>query len=498
MGRSLLAAAGSPVALDLPLVLDRGGVSLQSQLTEQLRRAINAGQLAGGTRLPSSRTLAATLGVSRNVVVAAYDELFAEGYVTGRHGSGTFVEHDLPLQPQRRPAPGTAAHRWLRPPPVPPATHDRFIAEEPGQIVFRVGMPATTFIPPEVWRQVWRAVGGLVPPAHYGETAGERELRDALAQWVGRARGIACRAEDVVITTGAVQSLDLIARATLARGDRVAFEEPGYPTARRLLEAHGAVIAPVPVDDDGIRVGRLPAGPGAPPLVYVTPSHQYPLGGRLPIARRLALLDWARRHDSLIVEDDYDSEFRFDAPPLPALLGLDQGGVVAYIGTFAKTLAPTLRLGYVIAPPPLRERVVALKELFDRHTSWPIQRAALVLLREGHLERHIRRVRRHYAELRAILRDGLAPVTGGPRPAARLLGLAAGLHACLELAPGGDAARVAADAHRRGVEVTTLAGYYAGIPDRQGLVLGYGGLFPADLRRGATILAEVIAAARAR
>jgi GntR family transcriptional regulator/MocR family aminotransferase len=265
--------------------------------------------------------------------------------------------------------------------------------------------------------------------------------------------------------------------------------------ARNILLAHGARVVPVPVDADGMQVGHLPQGAAAPILACVTPSHQYPLGGRLPIARRLALLEWARAHDSLIVEDDYDSEFRFDAPPLPALLSLDREGRVAYIGTFAKSLTPSLRIGYLVAPAPLCARVTALKALTDRHTSWPVQRAILALIAEGHLERHIRRARRHYAESRAILHEALAPVTRSPDGPARLIGLEAGLHACLELAPGLDAARIVAAALARGVAVGGLDEYYCGPPDRQGLVLGYGGITHPDLARGTRVLAEVIAQA---
>ncbi len=483
--------------LDLPLRLDRGaGAPLQQQLLAQLRAAISGGQLAGGTRLPSSRTLATALGVSRNVVVGVYDELFAEGYVTGRHGSGTYVEDTLPAAPHRAPAMPTTARRWLRGEPLPTAVGTPFADDVPGLISFRPGVPAIELLPPAVWRRVWREVGETPPPKRYADAAGDPELRLALARWVGRTRGIPCDADDVVVTTGAAQALDLLARAILAPGDAVAFEEPGYPTGRNILLAHGARVLPIPVDEDGLRVEMLPTGADAPLLACVTPSHQYPLGARLPIARRLALLDWARTNDSLIVEDDYDSEFRFDAPPLPALMSLDgeKGeGRVAYIGTFAKSLAPSLRLGYLIVPPALRSRIVGLKNLADRHTSWPIQRVVLTLIAEGHLERHIRRARRRYAEDRAILRAGLAPVTSGPDAPARLRGLDAGLHVCLELAPQIDQARLVALARRRGVAVATLEDYYYGSPDRQGLVLGYGGLSPADLERGTRVLAKAIA-----
>jgi GntR family transcriptional regulator/MocR family aminotransferase len=488
---TLTSRASSQV--DLPIRLDRTAeIPLGQQLIAQLRQAIAGGSLGPGARLPSTRALADALGVSRNLAVAAYDELFAEGYLEGRHGSGTYVASDLPVAAAGTLRAPTGERRWQRrpAPALPPSAIADTEPPPAGVIEFKTGVPAIGLLPPAAWRQIWREALAGPPPDRYAPPAGDPELCLAIARYAGRTRGIACGPEDVVITTGAAQAFDLLVRATLAPGDTAACEEPGYPTARHLLLANGARIVPAPVDDDGLLVERLPTGPAAPLLVYVTPSHQYPLGGRLPVARRLALLAWASAHDGLIVEDDYDSEFRFDAAPLPALLSLDHDGRVAYIGTFSKSLTPTLRAGYLIAPPALRERVVTLKALTDRHTSWPIQRALLALIAGGQLDRHIRRVRRHYAAHRAILRDGLAPAA----PFARLIGLEAGIHACLELAPrpGLTAARVAAAARVRGVLVTPLDEYYHGPPTRQGLVLGYGGLASDELVYGAAILATVI------
>jgi len=245
---------------------------------------------------------------------------------------------------------------------------------------------------------------------------------------------------------------------------------------------------PVPVDEDGLRVEALPVGPEAPPLVYVTPSHQYPIGVRMSIGRRLALLEWATAHDALVVEDDYDGEFRFGAPPLPALAGLDLTGRVAYVGTFSKVLVPGLRVGYLLAPGPLRERVLGIKRLTDHHTPWAEQRALAAFCEQGDLERHIRRMRRYYAENRAVLAATLAPIAD----LGRLRGLEAGLHAFLELREGIDPERVVARCRERGVLVTTLADYYAGQPDRRGLLLGYGGFDPQDVRNGARVVAEVV------
>jgi GntR family transcriptional regulator/MocR family aminotransferase len=476
---------GAGTMLDFPVRVDRSAQhSLQIQLTEQLRRAILDGRLAAGMRLPSTRTLANEAGVSRNVVLAAYDELFAEGYVEGRHGSGTYVTGDLPALPRPAlPAP-SGTPRWLQNRPLPPGPEPEY----PGAIEFRLGRPFTTQLPPDIWRRVWNDVSGQLPPSDYGPPAGDPELRAAIAGYLRRSRGVACGADDVIVTAGAIQALDLIARATLAPGDPVGFEEPGYQLARQVLQARGATLVPVSVDDDGLRVEELPTGADAPMFVYVTPSHQYPLGARMPVGRRVALIEWAQANDGLIVEDDYDSEFRFDAPPLPALAGIDETGRVAYIGTFSKVLSPALRVGYLVAPQPLRERVERYKRLSDFHTPWPLQRALAAFIIQGHLERHIRRMRRHYGEKRAALRDTFAPVSD----LAQLRGLEAGLHVFLELAPEIDPRDVALRARREGVIVSTLDGYFIDRPTRHGLLLGYGGLGLTDIVRGAEILVRIL------
>ena len=346
------------------------------------------------------------------------------------------------------------------------------LPDDPSMISFRLGRPTTDLISHDAWRRAWAEVSRDAPPDFYVHPAGDPNLRAAIAAYLGRSRGVACGADDVVVTSGALQAIDLISRATLQPGDPVVLEEPGYPSARRVLIARGASVVPVAVDDDGIRVDDIPAGADAPLLVYTTPSHQYPLGARLSIARRLALLDWAERCDGLVVEDDYDSEFRFDAPPLPALAGLDQAGRVVYVGTFSKMLSPALRVGYVIAPPPLRERIVRLKRLSDYHTPWPVQRALASFMESGDLERHIRRARRHYAEKRRIVTDAFQPV----RDVARLRGLDAGLHVFLELDQRVSIGRLLQLARDRGIAAEKIDDHYVGEVDRRGLLLGYGGL----------------------
>lgn len=473
------------VDLAIPIQIDRdSGAALHTQLAEQFRRAILDGRLAAGDRLPATRQMAAEVGVSRNVVLACYDELFAQGYVEGRHGSGTYVAHDLPTTSERTlPAP-SGTPRWLRDiPDLAPIDTD-----PTARIDFRLGRPSTSLLASDAWRRIWQAVASEPVPSGYGDPAGDPRLCEAIAAYVRRSRGVICQASDVVVTSGAVQAIDLVARATLLPGDTVAIENPGYPVARAVLTSRGARIVPIGVDDDGLQVEHLAEHAEAPLLTYVTPSHQYPLGVRMSLARRMALLEWARMTDGLIVEDDYDSEYRYDRAPLPALAGLDNDGRVAYIGTFSKLLAPSLRVGYLIGPAPLRERVVRAKRLADYHTAWPVQRALAAFINDGHLERHIRRMRRHYADKRAALARALEPVADR----AILRGLEAGLHVYLELEPPLDAEVVRQRAFDRDVAVTTLSGYVVDGSATNGLLLGYGGLSLEEIEEGAAALRECL------
>jgi GntR family transcriptional regulator/MocR family aminotransferase len=361
-------------------------------------------------------------------------------------------------------------------------------------ITFQLGVPHGVGPSREAWRRTWRAVADELPDSGYSPPAGIERLRAEIAAYLGRSRGVACSPDDLVITTGASQAVSLLVNATTEAGARIAIEEPGYPTARNIFHLRGAEIVPVPIDDDGLLVDRLPTGKDAPALVYVTPSHQYPLGVRMSISRRLALMEWAETNDALIVEDDYDGEFRFDAAPLPALAGLDRSGRVAYVGTFSKVVIPGLRIGYLRVSLPVRERILALKRLTDHHTPWPDQVAMAAFCESGDLERHIRRMRRYYARSRALLAESLAPLGD----LGRLLGLEAGLHVYLELRSDLDPEVVALRCRERGVVVSTLADYYVGRRYRNGLLLGYGGLEPDQIVAGARILVAVIQTLAAR
>ncbi len=474
-----LRAHSSEPLRELPFVLDLNRAAteaLHAQVASALRAAVLSGRLPPGTALPATRTLARTLGVARGVAVDAYAELAAEGYLEARQGSGTRVAAGVAA------AATTPAHApaWL---PTPrPAPVDA--PAESGTLSFRVGQPTTLTLDRRAWAQAFAHAARQPPPGDYGDPAGEADLRAALAALTTRARGLRASPEDVVVTAGTVQAVDLIARALVRPGDPVVIEEPGYRLAHQRFADAGAHLHAGALDDDGLIVERLPPAR----LVYVTPSHQFPLGVRMSVARRLALLAWAEAHDALIIEDDYDGEYRYGAPPLPPLASLDTGGRVLYLATLSKVLTPALRVGHVIAPPAVRALLVREKHLADAGNPWPVQAAVTWLLQRGHVERHVRRTRRHYAAVQASLAQALAPLA----PLARLGGVEAGLHACLHLAATLDARAVAAECAAHGVRVSTLDEYSMRGRAGNALLLGYGGLTLLEVQRGATVIRDVV------
>ncbi len=479
----LLASPRSDLEFSLQLKR-RSGVALQVQLTDQLREAIRSGRLEAGSRIPSSRQLAKILKLDRNLVVIVFETLLSEGYLQARPGSGTFITSErLTSQTELNHVTRTS-HRWAKYPKLEPQTKP---LPQPGAITFALGQPSVTELETEAWRGIWRKVAATTPSGNYPNPQGHLELRAALAQYLGRSRGLRCAAGDVIITNGISQTIQMIARVSLQPRDWVALEEPGYRLVRQVFQSLHTRIKAIAVDIDGLEVDRLPTGQAAPVLVYCTPSHQYPLGSRLSVPRRLALLEWARVHDSLILEDDYDSEFRFETAPLPALAALGQDCTV-YLGTFSKTIAPSLRVGYIVAPPALRERLIHLKTQSDYDTSLPVQIALAEFIQAGHFERHIRRMRRVYANKRQTLLESLAPI----QHIAPLRGLEAGLHAHLELPESMKAGQIALKAESVGVNVSTLESYYLERPTVNGLLLGYGGLSVEEIQIGAGKLAQII------
>ena len=462
----------SHAPVEVPLAADRDEPGpLTAQIVAQLRAALADGQLTAGERLPSTRALAISLGVSRTVITTAYAQLFAEGWLEGRHGSGTYVAMGASGAPQ---APGP-------PMAVSPPGAAPMIAEHYWPTVnLRPGIPWTDGIDRTAWRRAWRRAAAA-PISSWPDATGLPALRAALAGYLRRSRAVRCVPEQILVTRGVSASLDLLATALLRPGDRVGIEEPGYPAARSVFEAHGARLVPCRVDADGLVVQELP---GDLRMVYTTPAHQYPLGGRLPVPRRQALIAWARAAGALIIEDDYDGEFRYDVGPLPALFGLDPEMVV-YLGTTTKTLTPTLGAGWLVARPDLVAAVADAGSATGVRVPEPVQHAVLALLENGDLERHIRRMRHQYARRRAAM-VSLIGSSG------RLRGDTAGMHMFLELPPGADDA-VAAAAQARGVAVLTLRRYFSGRPARHGLVLGYGAASLADVTRACRVLAEILA-----
>ncbi|MDA8016346.1 MAG: PLP-dependent aminotransferase family protein [Thermoanaerobaculia bacterium] len=470
--------------VNLPVHLERGlsGASLTRQLVDELRRRILRDELKAGLRLPSTRRFALELEVSRTVVSEAYSILVADGFLEGRVGSGTFVCR----APKHRPTPRRHAQssRWLRNHPEPDIDPPIGTAPE----TFRVCEPDGTTFPDAAWRTCARAAIRESLPLGYGDAAGDPDLRRSIATLLLQERGFSCSPEDVIVTTGTTQSLDLVARAVLRAGDPVAFEDPGYRLGRQILAESGAELRPVAVDTEGLRVSELSRG-SAPLAVYVTPSHQFPTGVPLSYRRRVELLDWARQHDALLLEDDYDSEFRLDGPALPTLASQDASGRVVYLGTFSKSLAPSLRLGFLVAPEALRTQLLRLKLRRDHHTSWPLQRTVARFIRCGAFGRHLRRMRRMYRSRRDRLVHELTPL---PRGAA-WIGLAAGLHATLRLPDDLPARLVAADCSAHGIRIRTLADDSVSASPSNGLVLGYGSADEADLARGGATLRRSLA-----
>ncbi|WP_245442622.1 PLP-dependent aminotransferase family protein [Methylobacterium terrae] len=471
-------------------------LSVSARIGADLKAQIADGTCPPGSALPSTRALAAELGVSRTTVTAAYDQLIAEGYLETRPGGRTRVAAGL------RPDPGPR-EAAAAPPQRLSAFGRRILAMPPPDdapapaIDFRTGDLSGEDFPALAWRRALNAAL-LRRPARlgYGDPRGLPELRAALQAYLWRARGLRCGLDQIVVVNGSQQGIDLCARLLVDPGDRVVMEEPGYRAARGVFSAAGAAIVPVPVDADGLRTGDLAAIGGAR-LAYVTPSHQFPLGGVLPAARRQALLDWAEASGATIVEDDYDGEYRFDARPVEALLGLDRTGRVIYVGTISKTLSPQLRLGYLVVPPALGAAFAEAKRLADRQAPGLEQAALARFLAEGGYERHLRQVRRRNAERRAALLAALAESFG---PAVRVEGAAAGLHlvAWFPQVPAGREAAMAAAARAAGIGVYPVGPTYheaANRPDRAGLVLGFAGSGPETIRAGIRRLAAALAAA---
>lgn len=483
---------------------------LYRQLYERLREQILAGQLESGARLPSTRTLASELGVSRNTTALAYEMLALEGYIESRVGDGARVapvqpeqtlqapsgQHGRSTRARRRgqterdvaqaaqaPAPGRRGQLLLSTP------YRSVFASRESAGIFRTGQPDIDSFPFQTWaRLVTKRVRQSLPGvALYQSVQGYAPLREAIAAHIGITRGVHCSPEQILITAGSQGALDLAARVLLDAGDRVWVENPGYLGAQGALLAAGAHLVPIPVDAEGLNVeaGRT-LSPGAR-MAVVTPSHQFPTGVTMSLPRRLALLEWATDAQSWIVEDDYDSEYRYSGRPLEALQGLDRSGHVIYIGTFSKVLFPSLRLGYLIAPPDALEGFLAARHFIDVHPPLLDQLALADFIAEGHFARHVRKMRLLYLERRDALVEALARELGD---ALEVTSPEAGLHLAAWLPAGVSAQAVSRLAATHGLRILPISRTDA--QQREGLLFGFASDSPAALREGVRTLARAL------
>ena len=461
------------------LQLDGNG-PLHAQLTRALKIAMRSG-LVHGSRLPATRLLARELGVSRNTVLAAYEQLRAEGFIEGRVGSGSYIAARLPQGPQLPRAtedsiaPQSAFARRMR------ECHGGFggVVAEGVVHAFQCGEPMTNPMLSSVWaRELSRAAQYTVPG--YPPIRGLPALREATCDYLARRRGVHARPEDVLIVAGTQQAIALIADVLVDPGDVAAIEEPHYTAIRKVLQAHGARMHTTPVDREGLVCAALPAA-GAK-LVCVTPSHQFPTGAVMSLRRRMELLDYASRHDAWIFEDDYDGEFRYDGKPLAALRSLDDHGRVIYVGTFSKAVSPTIRLGYLIMPPRLRSDFISAKWMSDFSSPGVEQAALAQFIGNGGFERHLRRSAVVLKERRRVLIDGLRECSRGRL---QIEDSHAGMHFVVWL-PGRSDADVAAlveHACRARLGLYSIAPLYLRPRDRAGLVMGYGGMSVAEIEQ---------------
>jgi len=484
--------ASLPLDRQLPQPLFR-------QLYAQVKESILCGALASGMQLPPTRELGQLLGVSRQTVLNAYDQLSAEGFLSGTVGKGTFISAHLPPAAQDR-----AAGRGAETVPMRPlsergaafATAIDGVGYHQGPLrAFRVSMPAVDLFPFDIWSRLegrrWRR-----PDHHmgYSDPAGFAPLRELLCVYLRASRGVICTPEQIVITSGSQQGLFLLSQLLLAPGDKVWLESPGYQGATAPMFAAGATVCTLPVDAGGMDVAHGIAHYPDAKMVFATPSHQLPLGPTMSLQRRLELLRWAAWAKAWIIEDDYDSEYRYNGPPLASLQSLDRAGCVLYVGTLSKVLMPGLRLGYIVAPPALVEPIVRAKTVMDRHTAIVPQMVLADFMAEGHFGRHIKRTREAYGERRAALLDGIAAhlddqLSCGPSDA--------GLDLCVHFRQPQDEARVMRDAADHGILLRGL-NYYANrmatpaCAFAPGLLLGFSALTPAQIVQGLKTIGPVL------
>lgn len=457
-----------------------------SALFDQLRDAIVSGRLATGDRLPPTRDIATQLGVSRTTVTTVYGRLAAEGYIEGRAGAGSYVSAGVSAGPHPR-----RQHAALKPVTGPAASTVEWslggFEETPPTFDLRTGRPDPALFPLVQWRRCM-TTALQTAPSGYGHPAGIPALRRAIAHWVGRSRAVEATLDQVIVTAGAQQGIDLVTRLLVRPGQVVAVEDPGYPPAFGLFAACGAEVVPVPVDSEGIVVEQLPTEAC---MVYTTPSHQSPTGVTMSMGRRRELLRFAEDHDVAIIEDDYDSEYRHSDRPLEPLHRLDAHGRVIYVGTFSKTLSPSLRLGFIVLPQSLVSHAIALRSLIDWQPPVTLQETLLRFIVDGHLDRHLRRTRTIYSKRHQMVADFVreavdASLLIAPNPSH------AGLHITPLLAGGADEVTVREAATAEGIALGNHAQCWRRPDPPAGLIIGFGAIPTAQLPTALTALQHVL------
>lgn len=484
-----------------PITIDsRKKRPIYGQLYDWFRSAIIEGRLGPGQRLPSTRSMAAELQISRISVFNAYEQLHSEGYLESFAGSGTCVARAIPddafVPVAAKSAKGSGQPSFA---PTPRRVSARASAlltadSEPwlhNLGAFRVSLPAIDQFPIDVWSKLVSRHSRRQSPAMmaYGNALGYLPFREAISEYLSTFRGVRCDASQLVVTSGSQQALQICAQVLLNPGDGVAIEEPGYPGARLAFTSAGAKLIPIPLDEDGLIASRLERRRRHVRAVYVTPSHQYPLGMTMSAARRMSLLNWAARSSSWIIEDDYDSEYRFASRPIASLQGLDLHCRVIYVGTFSKVLFPALRLGYMVVPKDLLPAFSAARDATDIFSSILYQAVLTDFIREGHFARHVRRMRVLYMDRRKALVSALQSHIGDD---VEVIGAEAGMHLVALLPPGTDDVEISKQAAHYGISVMPLSTCYVRRPARPGLILGYGGVSTRQIQDGINKLRSTV------
>jgi GntR family transcriptional regulator / MocR family aminotransferase len=474
-----------------PIEFDpRNRTSIHRELSDWFRRAIISGQLRPGQRVPSSRNLANELKISRTPILTAYDQLYAEGYLETFVGAGTCIARSIPEEPK------SSSTKWRNGPlqtveykaarRISARAALMHVPTQPwlkNQGAFRVGLPALDHFPVGVWSKLLNR-HSRKPPIDmmaYGDPMGYLPLREAIAEYLSTVRAVRCAPSQILVTTGSQQGLQLCAHILVDPNERVLVEEPGYPGARQALMIAGAQIVPIPVDQEGLNVAEgIRLGRGAR-AVYITPSHQFPLGMTMSATRRIQLLNWAARSGAWIIEDDYDSEYRFGCRPIVSLQGLDSNARVVYIGTFSKVAFPALRLGYMVVPNDLVPAFSDTRDAFDACSPTLYQVVMTDFIREGHFARHIRRMRALYMDRRKALLEAIREHLGDRL---EVIGTEAGMHLAALLPLGVDDVAVSKKAAQYGISARPLSMCYLNPPVRGGLILAYGGANMLEIADG--------------